>query len=432
MRFSEIMRIALLEIRQHKMRSFLSFFAISIGVISIMYTLTLIYSMNYRLARAIEVAGPGRINVELKKRWEAQSDIEKKQGRDSLTYSDALALMHNFPQLYMVSPYMDKWVEFSDGYFSDYIGVRGITTQWRRRGWVYKLKGRFLNQYDIDNNQRVCVIIKEGGWMKKPKWMKFYTYSDPLQNYVKHNELLGKTIKLGSGLYRVVGILEEPPGEKNPRTFIGVGMWEPKVFVPITTAQKFLSGWGNGDGLDDIDGIHVDTGSADTIEKYKRLIEEVLKSRHGKKLLFNIKDYREIMKDQMADKKRDMLTVLIIGIIAILSGGIGIMNVSLAAIYSRIKEIGIRRAIGATRRDIMLQFMVEAMLLGFFGGLAGVAVGFVGIHYLAYKGDQNMAMLSWWMPVAAVFVAVLTGFTASIYPARAAARLDPIEALRYE
>lgn len=431
MRFSEILRIALIEIKAHKMRSFLSFFSISIGVISIMYTLTLIYSMNYRLEKAIEVAGPGRINVELKKRWEAQSDMEKKQGREALTYQDALALSRVFPQLYMVSPYMDKWVEFSDGYFSDYIGVRGITPQWKKRGWVYKLKGRFINEYDVQNAQRVCVIIKEGGWIKKPKWMKFYSYKDPLQNYVKHSELLGKTIKLGSGLFKVVGILEEPPAEKNPRSFVGVGMWEPKVLVPLSTAQKFLSGWSEL-GSDDIDGIHVDTGDPQTIEKYKRLIEETLKSLHGKKLLFNIKDYREIMKDQMADKKRDMLTVMIIGVIAILAGGIGIMNVSLAAIYSRIKEIGVRRAIGADKKDIMFQFMTEAMLLGFFGGLAGVIVGFIGIQYLAYKGDQNMAMLSWWMPLAAIAAAVFTGFAASIYPAKTAANLDPIEALRYE
>lgn len=431
MRLMEILRTALLEIKQHKMRSFLSFFAISIGVISIMYTLTMVYSMNYRLEKAIEISGPGRLNVELKKGWETESAMEQKQAKDTLRYEDALILRKIFPELYMVSPYLDKWIEFSDGYFKNYVGVRGITTEWRKRGWVYKIKGRFINQYDIDNVQRVCVVIKDGGWIKKPKWLKFYNYKDPFQNYVKHNELLGKTIKLGSSLYKVVGILEEPPGEKNPRTFIGVGMWEPKVLVPITTAQKFLSGWSSSDG-DGIDGIHIDTGREETIEKYKRLVEEVIKSIHGRNLLFSIKDYREVIKDQMADKKRDMITVFIIGVIAIFSGGIGIMNVSLAAIYSRIKEIGIRRAIGATRLDIMLQFMIEAMLLGLFGGIAGVIIGFFGIQYLASKGDVDMMMLKWWMSLTAVFIAVLTGFLASIYPAYSASKLDPIEALRYE
>jgi len=428
MNFLETIRIAFFEIRQHKMRSFLSFFAISIGVISIMYTLTLVYAMNFRFKKAIEVSGPGRINVEVKSRWETQSESERKENRDFLTYEDALAVRKIYPELYMVSPYLDKWVEYYDGYFRSYVGVRGVTCEWRKRGWVYKIIGRFINQYDIDHNSRVCVLIKDGGWIKKPRWMKFYSRVDPFQSYVKHNELLGKTIKLGNSLYTVIGILEEPPGEKNPKNFVGVGMWEPKVLVPITTARNFLYGWSD----NGISGINVDTAKQETIEKYKRLIEQLIKARHGKNILFSIKDYREVIKDQMADKRRDMVTVLIIGIIAILSGGIGIMNVSLAAIYSRIKEIGIRRALGARRIDIMLQFMVEAMLLGFFGGIAGVITGFVGIQYLASSGNTQMIMLKWWMAFIAVFVAVLTGFLASIYPAKVACKLDPIEALKYE
>jgi len=221
----EIIRTAFLEIKEHKMRSFLSFFAISIGVISIMYTLTLIYAMNFRFKKAIEVAGPGRINVEVKNRWETQSESERKENRDFLTYEDALAVRKNYPELYMVSPYLDKWVEYYDGYFRNYVGVLGVSCEWPKRGWIYKIKGRFINQYDIDHNSRVCVLIKEGGWIKKPKCMKFYSYKDPFQSYVKHNELLGKTIKLGKSLYTVIGILEEPPAEKNPKNFVGVGMW---------------------------------------------------------------------------------------------------------------------------------------------------------------------------------------------------------------
>ena len=108
------------------------------------------------------------------------------------------------------------------------------------------------------------------------------------------------------------------------------------------------------------------------------------------------------------------------------------MNVTLATIYSRIKEIGIRRAIGAARSDIMSQFIIEAMLLGFLGGVAGIFVGLAGIQYLASQGDTEMMMLQWWMPFCAIVVAVLTGFLASLYPAYQASRLDPIEALRYE
>jgi len=108
------------------------------------------------------------------------------------------------------------------------------------------------------------------------------------------------------------------------------------------------------------------------------------------------------------------------------------MNVTLATVYSRIKEIGIRRAIGATRMNIMSQFIVEATFLGFIGGIAGVFIGIIGIQYLASKGNTDMMMVQWWMPFLSVFAAMLTGFFAAIYPAWSASKLDPVEALKYE
>ncbi len=423
-----LIKTAFVEIRNNKMRSFLTFFSISIGVISIMYTLTLIYSMNYRTRKAIEISGPGRLNVELKNRWRAQQEGEEVVN-DFLTLDDAKSVRRNFPELYMVAPIITKWVRLSDEMFEQFVWVMGVDLEWVKRGWIYKMKGRFINQYDIDNYARVCVLIEKGGWIKKPRWLKFWKWKDRFQEYVKHNDMLGKTIALGNSLYKVVGVLKEPPAEKNPKTFIGFGGWEPNIIVPITTAQRFLSGWSNSAGIEK---IYIDTGSPRTIEKYKRMVKQTIKSRHGTKLLFDVKDYREVIKSQLADKQRDMITVLIIGIIAILAGGIGIMNVSLATIYSRIKEIGVRRAVGARQIDIMAQFMVEAMMLGFMGGIAGVIIGFLGIKYLALKGNMDMLMLRWWMSVIAVLAATLTGFAASLYPAKVAARLDPIEALRYE
>jgi putative ABC transport system permease protein len=292
------------------------------------------------------------------------------------------------------------------------------------------MRGRFINQYDVDTRARVCDIIIAGGWIKKPKWLKFYDYKDRFEEYVKHEDMLGRTIRLSNSLYTVVGVLYEPPMEKNPRSFLQVESWSPNILVPITTAQRFLSGYGSSTGIDQ---INLDTGREDTINVYKERVKKFLAARHGGRLNFlEIKDYRDIIKDKLADKQRDMYTVLIIGAIAILAGGIGIMNVTLATIYSRIKEIGIRRAIGATRGDIMAQFVIEAMLLGFLGGLAGIMVGMGGIEYLASKGNEDMVMLQWWMPFVSVIAAVLTGFLASLYPAYQASRLDPVESLRYE
>ncbi len=430
MKISELLKTGSLEIWHHKMRSFLSFFAISIGVISILYSLVLIYSMTFRTKKALEIAGPGKMTVQMQ-RGGGTVTVNENEPVDVLTLEDSSAIRKEFPRLYMVSPSLTKWAKVGQGKFHTRQRVEGINPEWRRRGWIYNLKGRFLNQYDVDNFERVCVIIKNGGWIKKPKWMKMYSWRDKFQEYIKHNEVLGSTIQLGDNLYTVVGILEEPVLEKNPKTFLSVsGGGNGKIFVPITTAQRFLSGWSmSGDGIGT---INIDTGDEKTITSYKKKIEKFIQSRHSGKLKFEIKDYRELIKEQLTDKARDMYTVLIIGIIAIMAGGIGIMNVTLATVYSRIKEIGIRRAIGATRMNIMSQFIVEATFLGFIGGIAGVFIGIIGIQYLASKGNTDMMMVQWWMPFLSVFAAMLTGFFAAIYPAWSASKLDPVEALKYE
>ncbi|MCK5106240.1 MAG: ABC transporter permease [Elusimicrobiales bacterium] len=429
MKITELLKTGSLEIWHHKMRSFLSFFAISIGVISILYSLVLIYSMSFRTKKALEIAGPGKMTVQMPRSGGENTDPNAP--KDVLTLDDSLAIRKEFQRLYMVSPSLKKYVRVTHGKFNAHQLVEGISTEWRRRGWIYTLKGRFLNQYDVDNFERVCVIIKTGGWIKKPKWIKLYSWKDRFQEYIKHNEVLGSTIQLGDNLYTIVGILEEPVLEKNPKTFLSMsGRWGGKIFVPITTAQRFLSGWSmNGDG---IESISIDTGEEKTINSYKKKIEKFVQSRHSGKLKFEIKDYRELIKEQLTDKARDMYTVLIIGIIAILAGGIGIMNVTLATVYSRIKEIGIRRAIGATRMNIMSQFIVEATFLGFIGGIAGVFIGIIGIQYLASKGNTDMMMVQWWMPFLSILAAMLTGFFAAIYPAWSASKLDPVEALKYE
>ncbi|MCX5793649.1 MAG: ABC transporter permease [Elusimicrobia bacterium] len=433
MRISESLRTGSMEIFHHKMRSFLTFFAISIGVISIMYSLTLIYSMNFRTKKALEVLGHGRLKIQTKRRYQETTSLDRKEARDTLTLEDALALRANFPELPMVSPIKADGTDFTAGDYNSGEYIAGVTTEWKKRGWVYHVKGRFINQHDLDTYARVCVIIQDGGWFKKPQWMKFYGWKDKFQEYINHHDLQNKSVQIGNNLYTVIGILESPPLEKNPKTFLDLEGWEAKVIIPITTFQRLMGeGWGWDGGNGGIDSIDVDTGKASTVELYKNRLEKTLQARHGGRLRLDVKDFGEIIKTKMADKHRDMYTVLIIGAIAILAGGIGIMNVTLATIYSRIKEIGIRRAIGATRTDIMAQFIIEAMLLGFFGGIAGILISMTGIQYLASNGDTDMMMVQWWMPLLSVLAAVLTGFLAALYPAYQASKLDPVEALRYE
>ncbi len=206
------------------------------------------------------------------------------------------------------------------------------------------------------------------------------------------------------------------------------------VLVPITTFQRTLLRRGNTDNPRRVENIQIDTGDESTIGFYKKRIEKLLMSRHRGENDFEVKDNREQIEGIMNSMKERAIAILAIGIVAILSGGIGIMNVTLATIFSRIKEIGIRRAVGATRTDILIQFVVEAMVLGFMGGVAGLALGYYAVGHLGSERDAGRALeaLELWHYTAAMFIAVGTGFLFALFPASQAAKLDPVEALHYE
>jgi ABC-type antimicrobial peptide transport system permease subunit len=181
-----------------------------------------------------------------------------------------------------------------------------------------------------------------------------------------------------------------------------------------------------------VDEIIIDTGKAETVPEARRRIENILMSRHRGVKDFKVEDFKEMVQNMLNRMRKRAIQVLSVGIVAILAGGVGIMNVTLATIFSRIREIGVRRAIGATKLDIMIQFVTEAMLLGIIGGVAGIALGLIGLNYLMDDGEEVIQSLVWWHFLATMAISALVGFIFSLYPAYQASKLDPVEALRYE
>jgi len=218
-------------------------------------------------------------------------------------------------------------------------------------------------------------------------------------------------------------ILQEPPRDKDPRMWRS---WSPKVLVPLTTLQKYYR------GDTKLNEIEVDTGDASTVAAAETRLRQVMTTLHRGEEDFQIQKLGEFMAERAREQRRAQAVFLAIGIVALLSGGIGIMNVSLATVYSRIREIGIRRAVGATRADVLGQFVTEATLLAVVGGMAGILAGLAGAWALPRFSQEIEVQLRWSSALLCLGISAVVGLVFSVYPAWQASRLDPVEALRYE
>lgn len=419
------LRTGLLEIRAHAVRSILSAMAVAIGVASLLYTFIQTEGMRQRFQQAAEMMGPGPIDIS------SERGFKSKGFSPGLQYEDALAIRRAFPEMYMVSPKMFRHVSivaYRDWIWTEGTSVLGITPEWARRGWVYQKRGRFINEEDMERSKRICVLIEEGGWLKPPSWVRRWMKASKLDELIKKTDLLGKTIQLGAHSFQVVGILKEPPAEKDPRWFQRFWGRNSSVLIPITAAQNYFEDGGSG-----IDQIVVDTGDEKKIDFYRRSIERLLLERHFGEKDVRVMNFLELIANRMEQQKKYQRAVMAMGLVCLLAGGIGIMNVTLAIIFSRIKEIGIRRALGASRGDILLQFSTEASLLGFLGGVLGIVLGHAGVNF--FIKDLQWAQIASLSPIhyAVIFaIAGGTGFLSAVWPAWQAAKLDPVDALRYE
>jgi len=282
----------------------------------------------------------------------------------------------------------------------DYPDVRAFTL------W----QGSFLNQAAVDHGLRVAVLGA--------------TTADDLGLGARD---VGSQILIGGIPFQVVGILQ-PKGSTGPFS------QDDQILIPITTMQRqFVAGQGG--TADAVRSVGVSVASAANMEQAKTQIQLALEQRHGIASGgtddFTIADQSQLL--QTVNSVTGLLTILLAGIasISLIVGGIGIMNIMLVSVRERTREIGIRKAVGARGRDILLQFLVEALTLSILGGLIGIVVGItvsIGIAQLAgWSFVFNPLTI-----VAAVGFSLFVGIVFGVWPARQAARLDPIEALRFE
>lgn len=418
MKLIDLLATGWAEIRAHKMRSFLSFFAIAIGIATFFYTLSIL-SQRYRdIERAVELAGKGRL------------DVSTEHPLDTDQYQELKNMLPEGTSLSFVTEDSFERMYYKNNTISSFLNY-GVFPSWADSNFVYRLEGRFINYTDIENKNRVIVLMvfphekeERDFW----KWSHHNSDEDPpqdIKDFTYRHNLLGQQVTMNDESFTVVGILHAPETKDDPRFPEEKERIVP-VFIPHTTWYELQPAWQENFS----EKIRVITGDERTVRQAANTVTTFLRSQFGKNEKPEIKFFHETAKARTKEAREDLNNMLFLGLIAMIAGGIGIMNVTMAVIFSRTKEIGIRRALGATRRDILTQFLVEAMLLGFCGSIAGMVLGYGAVLHLAVNTKEMT--FSWWVVVLSVLIAISTSFIFALYPAWKASNLKPVDALKYE
>ena len=415
MNISESIQIALRGLGANKMRSILTMLGIIIGVGAVITLLSVGQGVEKLVTGSLQGIGSNLLFV-APGNLDALGSGTRTSRRSELTIRDAdeMADPFNVPDAVGIAPEVQKNVDVEFGKTVLRTTMSGVTPEY---SWVRNFKvaeGEFITPEQLGGGSRVALLGH-----------RLATRLFPEGVYP-----LGQTIKIDRLPFKVVGIMEEKGGS-------GFGSEDDLVIVPLTTAQKRLMPlYRSNAGVPLVSIVYVQVISEDRMNVATEQITQLLRSRH--RLDFDEEDDFTVINQadliQIFGQITGVLTIFlgIIAGISLLVGGIGIMNIMLVSVTERTREIGIRKAVGAKRSDILMQFLIEAMVLSLMGGAIGIVLGVAGSAVVSNLAEDLTTV------VTAQSILLATGFSAAvglffgIYPATRAARLHPIEALRYE
>lgn len=411
MNIQESLRTAITSLSANKLRSFLTMLGIIIGVAAVIAMLSI--GRGAQAAITSQITSMGTNLLFVRPGAASQGGVRQAQGSAAtLTYDDALALAE-VPSVAAVAPESSTFGQVV--YLSNNINtqITGVTPEYEQVRNMLVESGSFITAQHIAARSPVAVIGANVA-------AELFNGGDPLD----------KNIRINGQNFRVIGVLKAKGGT-------GFGITDDRILIPLTTLQSRLASSGRFRGANTIQTINVQVVDRKVTDQAIEGISAILRERHN--ILyeddFTITSQRETI--EAANQITGILTVFLGGIAAIslLVGGIGIMNIMLVSVTERTREIGIRKAVGARKRDILAQFLTEATLLSVAGGLTGILVGYGISRFITginLGNTQISAVVSADSVLLATLFSVAVGLFFGIFPAQRAADLNPIEALRYE
>ncbi len=403
-------RIAVRALRVNKLRSALTMLGIVIGVGAVITMVAVGAGAQARVAEQIQSLGaniiiiwPGTVNL---------GGVRLGAGAQAtLSEDDAWAIQREIPLIEVVAPYVRGNAQVVYSNLNWWTGILGVTPEYLpARDWEV-ISGRALTQEEVDGAAKVALVGQTVA-----------------RNLFGEEDPLGQVIRIKKVPFTVIGLMDRK----------GQNTWgqdqDDQILIPLSTAKTKVLGGNQAKGRA-VGAMTIKVREASLMKEAEEEVRGLLRQRHRLQPSqdddFNVRNLAEVLESQEAASR--VLTMLLAAIasVSLLVGGIGIMNIMLVSVTERTREIGLRMAVGARGRDILTQFLVEAVTLSLIGGAIGVGAGLLGSYGIAYFAEWRTLL-----QIDAILIAF--GFSAAVgvffgfYPARKAAGLNPIDALRYE
>lgn len=429
MRWSQTVQIGVKNLLLHKLRSLLTLLGVILGAGSVIAMLAIGEGSKREALEQIRQLGANNIIIRSVKPSTSGGDESASSQQNTsvvleygLQYRDYERLTATIPTLINAVPIaLVTQPAAREGKMIPNARILGVSPDYTRIKSVRLRHGRFISSPDVYNTSNVAVLGAGAA-------QRLFQFNDPI----------GQPVLLGEDVYRIIGVLaSQGSGNATPGA-VGQQDLNDDIYIPISCAQKrfgevqeISSAGSRNFERTELNEITLQIADSDMVSQTAGMVRVLLEQTHANKDDFRLVIPLELLQRAEEEKRIWNLVLGSIAGISLLVGGIGIMNIMLASVTERTREIGIRRALGAKRWDITFQFLVETVLLSSTGGVLGVILG-ITIPWIVSHFSNIETFVQWWSVAVAFTISVGIGVIFGLYPARRAAMMNPIEALRHE